>query len=129
MTATTSPNQIWVHIFSGTQAGNIFGFPLSGVISHQFGWKWIFYSISLAGCLWSCFYFWFCYASPQHDPGISEVIIKAKKFLGLQYKLSKHTILQTFRRNASTSRKILLNVDQLLQGARVCGHMSSLCTT
>ena len=57
--------------FSGVFIGTVLGLSLSGIITHSFGWEWVFYIFGLLGIIWSFFWLRFITDSPADHPKIT----------------------------------------------------------
>ncbi|XP_013399797.1 vesicular glutamate transporter 1 isoform X1 [Lingula anatina] len=58
-------------VFTGMYSGAIFGFPISGAITHFIGWQYVFYLHGGIGILWFIIFFACVYERPAYDPTIS----------------------------------------------------------
>ncbi|KAK2581885.1 hypothetical protein KPH14_002346 [Odynerus spinipes] len=57
--------------FCGSYAAMVIGMPLSGLLSHWFGWAASFYFYGIAGIVWYCFWLWLAFEKPSKHPCIS----------------------------------------------------------
>ncbi|XP_015182880.1 PREDICTED: vesicular glutamate transporter 1 isoform X2 [Polistes dominula] len=57
--------------FCGSYAAMVIGMPLSGLLSHWFGWTASFYFYGIAGLIWYCFWLWLAFEKPSKHPSIS----------------------------------------------------------
>ncbi|XP_065897720.1 sialin-like isoform X2 [Dysidea avara] len=56
---------------SGTYAGNIVGFPLSGMLCNTMGWPWAFYLSGFVGIIWFVAWLILVFNTPADHPRIS----------------------------------------------------------
>ncbi|XP_076632550.1 vesicular glutamate transporter [Colletes latitarsis] len=57
--------------FCGSYAAVVIGMPLSGYLSHCFGWTASFYFYGICGLIWYCFWLWLAFEKPSKHPCIS----------------------------------------------------------
>ncbi|XP_064635986.1 vesicular glutamate transporter 2-like isoform X2 [Lineus longissimus] len=56
---------------TGVYAGAIFGFPISGFITHYTGWQYVFYIFGGIGIVWFLFWLMLAYERPAYHPYIT----------------------------------------------------------
>ncbi|GFR29050.1 hypothetical protein TNCT_128742, partial [Trichonephila clavata] len=57
---------------SGATIGSVVSFGLSGLICDTIGWPSVFYIFGIIGVIWTVFWLWLVYETPESHPSISE---------------------------------------------------------
>jgi ACS family sodium-dependent inorganic phosphate cotransporter-like MFS transporter 5 len=63
--------RLFTVIMTGLHFGTILGFPISGTIAHNLGWRGIFYTFGSCGIVWFALWIFLVYESPAMHPRIS----------------------------------------------------------
>ncbi|GFS40874.1 hypothetical protein NPIL_13831 [Nephila pilipes] len=63
-------------IVSGSDVGSVVTFALSGLICATLGWPFVFYIFGILGIIWTAFWLWLVYETPESHPSITEEEIK-----------------------------------------------------
>eukprot|EP00286_Rhodomonas_abbreviata_P021161 CAMPEP_0181307150 /NCGR_PEP_ID=MMETSP1101-20121128/10710_1 /TAXON_ID=46948 /ORGANISM="Rhodomonas abbreviata, Strain Caron Lab Isolate" /LENGTH=483 /DNA_ID=CAMNT_0023413315 /DNA_START=100 /DNA_END=1552 /DNA_ORIENTATION=- len=58
-------------VFGGAAAGNVVTLPLSALLLHSFGWRWIFFVYAIAGLVWTLLFCLFTASTPAAHSSIS----------------------------------------------------------
>ncbi|XP_034942645.1 sialin-like [Chelonus insularis] len=66
----------FVSAYMGGTVGTAITYFFSAVIIYYFNWEMVFYTISVIGAIWYCFWLYFAYDSPQEHPRISKAELK-----------------------------------------------------
>lgn len=88
-TTTNERGRLVAAVLTGTYAGAIVGFPMSGLITHYISWEYVYYVSSGLCIMW--YFAWLCFVfeKPSHDPSISqseyEYIIKNQGKQNIEY--------------------------------------------
>ncbi|XP_055941336.1 putative inorganic phosphate cotransporter isoform X2 [Argiope bruennichi] len=63
-------------VYNGAAVGNVISFALSGIISDTLGWPSVFYIFGFLGIIWTFFWLFLVYETPELHPCITEEEIK-----------------------------------------------------
>ncbi|XP_067937655.1 vesicular glutamate transporter 1-like [Watersipora subatra] len=100
-------NRIAAFVATGSYAGPILGFPISGAITNYIGWQYSFYASGASGILWLGFWWIFAYEKADHHPKISE----SELFLLRKNKTTSHAQCPSWRdvpwKSISTSKPFI----------------------
>ncbi|XP_055998700.1 vesicular glutamate transporter 2-like isoform X2 [Ostrea edulis] len=88
-TTTNERGRLVATVLTGTYAGAIVGFPISGMITHYISWEYVYYVSSGMCIIW--YFAWLCFVfeKPSHDTSISqseyEYIVKNQGKYNIEY--------------------------------------------